>query len=59
MCNLHLFRSIEYTIYDNEVKEARKKLDKLAEQREELNTRQSKVCFLVLCLCRNFFFITF
>ncbi|VDK54762.1 unnamed protein product [Anisakis simplex] len=36
-------RSIEYTIYDNEVKEARKKLDKLAEQREELNTRQSKV----------------
>lgn len=31
-------------IYDNELKEARKKLDKLAEQREELNTRQGKVC---------------
>ncbi|MCP9259205.1 Structural maintenance of chromosomes protein [Dirofilaria immitis] len=36
-------RSIEYMIYDNELKEARKKLDKLAEQREEMNTRQSKV----------------
>lgn len=32
-------------IYDNELKEARKKLDKLAEQREEMNTRQSKVSF--------------
>lgn len=40
---LSLCRSIEYMIYDNELKEARKKLDKLAEQREEMNTRQSKV----------------
>lgn len=32
-------------IYDNELKEARKKLDKLAEQREEMNTRQSKVSY--------------
>ncbi|VDN07444.1 unnamed protein product, partial [Thelazia callipaeda] len=36
-------RSVEFMIYDNELKEARKKLDKLAEQREEMNTRQSKV----------------
>lgn len=36
-------RSIEYTMYDVEIREARKKLDQLAEQREELNSRQHKV----------------
>ncbi|CAJ0572595.1 unnamed protein product, partial [Mesorhabditis spiculigera] len=36
-------RSIEYTMYDVEIKEARKKLDQLSEQREELNQRQNKV----------------
>ncbi|CAJ0937278.1 unnamed protein product, partial [Mesorhabditis belari] len=36
-------RSIEYTMYDVEIREARKKLDHLAEQREDLNQRQNKV----------------
>uniref|UniRef100_A0A0K0DPL4 AAA_23 domain-containing protein n=1 Tax=Angiostrongylus cantonensis TaxID=6313 RepID=A0A0K0DPL4_ANGCA len=36
-------RSIEYTIYDTEANETRKKLERLLDQREELNTRQTKV----------------
>ncbi|VDM59834.1 unnamed protein product [Angiostrongylus costaricensis] len=35
-------RSIEYTIYDTEANETRKKLERLLDQREELNTRQTK-----------------
>ncbi|WKX98062.1 hypothetical protein Q1695_013617 [Nippostrongylus brasiliensis] len=36
-------RSIEYTIYDTEANETRKKLERLLDQREELSTRQTKV----------------
>uniref|UniRef100_A0A1I7XSN2 SMC hinge domain-containing protein n=1 Tax=Heterorhabditis bacteriophora TaxID=37862 RepID=A0A1I7XSN2_HETBA len=36
-------RSIEYTIYDTDINETRRKLDRLADQREELNSRQTKV----------------
>ncbi|VDM65772.1 unnamed protein product [Strongylus vulgaris] len=36
-------RSIEYTIYDTEANETRKKLERLLDQREELSSRQTKV----------------
>ncbi|VDO21644.1 unnamed protein product [Haemonchus placei] len=49
-------RSIEYTIYDTEANETRKKLERLLDQREELSTRQTKIIFslLVFLLIRQF-----
>ena len=40
--NLFL-RSIEYTIFDMEISEAKVKLEKLTSQREKINTEQNKV----------------
>uniref|UniRef100_A0A1I7YP81 Structural maintenance of chromosomes protein n=1 Tax=Steinernema glaseri TaxID=37863 RepID=A0A1I7YP81_9BILA len=36
-------RAVEYAIYDLEVRDARKKFDKVSQQREELNSRQNEV----------------
>ncbi|KAK0396599.1 hypothetical protein QR680_001781 [Steinernema hermaphroditum] len=36
-------RAVEYAIYDLEVREARRKFDKVSQQREELNGRQNEV----------------
>jgi len=38
-----VLRAIEYTIYEMEIEEARKKCDKLARERERINYEQNKV----------------
>uniref|UniRef100_A0A914V280 Structural maintenance of chromosomes protein 3 n=1 Tax=Plectus sambesii TaxID=2011161 RepID=A0A914V280_9BILA len=45
-------RSLEYTMYDHELRDTRKKLDKLAEQREEISSKQSQ-CAGELVVAQN------